>query len=64
MMLGQKTVVLVAKPFVFLITIIPSTFVAENRLAIVPFAANDAFRIMEITFTPRQFLLDRSVPSL
>ena len=64
MMLGQKTVVLVAEPFVFLITIIPSTFVAENRLAIVPFAANDVFRIMEITFTPRYFRLERSVPLL
>ena len=69
MMLGQETGVLVAENFLHLIMLdtplililithtINIYWQKENRLVVVPFAANDVFRIMEITFTPEHFLI-------
>ena len=63
MMLEQETGVLDDEHFVRPITPRYPTHTnnircqKENRLAAVPFAANDVFRIMEIFFTPRHFLI-------
>ena len=60
--LGQETDALGAEPFVLFITLdtqlMPSIFVARSRTGLLlSFPANDAFRIMEITFNPGHFLI-------
>ena len=58
----REAVVLVAKSFVLLITLRTLLLfniccLKENRLAVVPFATNEIYRIVEITFTPGHFLI-------
>ena len=60
MMVRQETGVLVAEPFVHLITSNNLSYHQHllpegEQTCCIPFAANDVFRIMEITFTPFNF---------